>query len=80
MLIQDSGGRTERGAATASNLFARNLGSTLETAVLGTVLNASLARDHSGKLTLGRSYGPAWAATKRKRLSGYSTVSLAHKS
>ncbi|WP_277982871.1 hypothetical protein [Sphingomonas faeni] len=29
VLIQDSDGRTERGAATASNLFARNLGSTL---------------------------------------------------
>lgn len=50
VLIQDSVGWTERGAATASNLFARNLGSTLGAAVLGTVLNASLARDHSGSL------------------------------
>lgn len=50
VLIQDSVGWAERGAATASNLFARNLGSTLGAAVLGTVLNASLARDHSGSL------------------------------
>jgi EmrB/QacA subfamily drug resistance transporter len=50
VLIQDSVGWAERGAATASNLFARNLGSTLGAAVLGTVLNASLARGHSGSL------------------------------
>jgi EmrB/QacA subfamily drug resistance transporter len=50
VLIQDSVGWGERGAATASNLFARNLGSTLGAAVLGTVLNASLARDRSGSL------------------------------
>lgn len=50
VLIQDSVGWSERGAATASNLFARNLGSTLGAAVLGTVLNASLARGHSGTL------------------------------
>jgi predicted MFS family arabinose efflux permease len=50
VLIQDSVRWAERGAATASNLFARNLGSTLGAAVLGTVLNASLARGHSGSL------------------------------
>lgn len=44
VLIQDGVGWTERGAATASNLFfARNLGSTLKVAVLGAVLNASRA-------------------------------------
>jgi EmrB/QacA subfamily drug resistance transporter len=50
VLIQDSVGWAERGAATASNLFARNLGSTLGATVLGTVLNASLARGHAGSL------------------------------
>jgi EmrB/QacA subfamily drug resistance transporter len=50
VLIQESVGWAQRGAATASNLFARNLGSTLGATVLGTVLNASLARGHSGSL------------------------------
>ena len=50
VLIQGSVGWTERGAATASNLFARNLGSTLGATVLGVVLNASLAREHAGSL------------------------------
>jgi EmrB/QacA subfamily drug resistance transporter len=50
VLIQDSVGWAERGAATASNLFARSLGSTLGATVLGAVLNASLAREHAGSL------------------------------
>jgi len=50
VLIQDSVGWSARGAATASNLFARNLGSTLGATVLGAVLNASLARGHAGSL------------------------------
>jgi len=50
VLIQESVGWTERGAATASNLFARNLGSTLGATVLGTLLNASLAHGHAGSL------------------------------
>jgi len=50
VLIQDSVGWSERGAATASNLFARNLGSTLGATVLGVVLNASLSRDGRGSL------------------------------
>ena len=50
VLIQDSVDWAERGAATASNLFARNLGSTLGATVLGAVLNASLARGHAGSL------------------------------
>ena len=50
VLIQDSVGWNERGAATASNLFARNLGSTLGATVLGAVLNASLACGHTGSL------------------------------
>jgi len=49
-LIQGSVGFAERGATTASNLFAQNLGSTLGAAVLGTVPNASLARGHAGAL------------------------------
>ena len=44
LIIQDSVGWTERGAATASNIFSRNLGSTLGATVLGAVLNLSLAR------------------------------------
>ncbi len=44
VIIQDSVGWAERGAATASNIFSRNLGSTLGAAVLGGVLNLSLAR------------------------------------
>ncbi len=47
VLIQDSVGWAERGSATASNIFSRNLGSTLGATVLGGVLNLSLAR-HGG--------------------------------
>jgi EmrB/QacA subfamily drug resistance transporter len=50
VLIQDSVGWAERGAATASNLFARNLGSTLGATLLGAVLTASLAWGHAGSL------------------------------
>ena len=45
LIIQTSVGWSERGAATASNVFARNLGSTFGATVLGGVLNASLAHD-----------------------------------
>ena len=44
VLIQDSVGWSERGAATASNIFARNLGSTMGATALGAVLNYSLSR------------------------------------
>ena len=47
VLIQGSVGWAERGSATASNIFSRNLGSTLGATVLGGVLNLSLAR-HGG--------------------------------
>ena len=50
VLIQESVGWDQRGAATASNLFARNLGSTLGATVLGTVLNISLADGQAGSL------------------------------
>ena len=43
MIIQDSVGWEDRGVATASNLFARNLGSTLGAAMLGALLNWRLA-------------------------------------
>ena len=46
VIVQDSVGWNERGSATASNLFSRNLGSTLGATVLGGVLNAGLA--HAG--------------------------------
>ncbi len=45
VLIQDSVEWGERGVATASNIFARNLGSTLGATTLGVVLNISLARN-----------------------------------
>ena len=50
VLIQNSVDWAERGAATASNLFARNLGSTLGATVLGAVLTASLGWGHAGSL------------------------------
>ncbi len=53
VIIQDSVGWTERGSATASNIFSRNLGSTLGAAVLGGVLNASLARHRDGAMAVG---------------------------
>lgn len=43
VIIQESVGWSERGSATASNIFARNLGSTLGAAVLGAVLSYGLA-------------------------------------
>ena len=42
VLIQDSVDWSQRGSATASNIFARNLGSTLGAAVLGAVFNHAL--------------------------------------
>ena len=44
ILIQSSVPWTQRGSATASNIFARMLGSTFGAAALGAVLNASLGR------------------------------------
>ena len=54
VMIQGSVGWSERGAATASNVFSRNLGSTLGATVLGGVLNASLS--HGGQAQAGVSY------------------------
>jgi EmrB/QacA subfamily drug resistance transporter len=48
MIIQTSAGWAERGSATASNVFSRNLGSTLGAAILGAVLNVSLAHGQAG--------------------------------
>ncbi len=48
VIVQDAVGWAERGSATASNIFARNLGSTLGAAVLGAVLNVSLAHHVNG--------------------------------
>jgi MFS family permease len=50
VIIQDSVGWAERGAATASNVFARNLGSTLGAAALGGLLNWRLASGAAGSL------------------------------
>jgi EmrB/QacA subfamily drug resistance transporter len=43
VIVQGSVGWSERGAATASSVFSRNLGSTLGATVLGGVLNIGLA-------------------------------------
>jgi hypothetical protein len=50
VIVQDSVDWPERGAATASFVFARNLGSTLGAAALGGLLNWRLASGHSGSL------------------------------
>jgi MFS family permease len=42
LLIQEVAGKTERGSATASNIFARNLGSALGATVFGVVVNLGL--------------------------------------
>ena len=51
VLIQSSVGWSERGAATASNIFARNLGSTLGATVLGGMLSAGLANNAGGAVS-----------------------------
>jgi EmrB/QacA subfamily drug resistance transporter len=50
IIVQDSVEWAERGAATASFVFARNLGSTLGAAALGGLLNWHLASGHAGTL------------------------------
>ena len=49
ILTQDSVNWSERGSATASNVFSRNLGSTLGAAVLGAVLTYGLAHTTTGQ-------------------------------
>ena len=48
VLVQSCVGWSERGSATASNIFSRSLGSTLGATVLGAVLNRSLALGGAG--------------------------------
>lgn len=48
VLIQEIVSWSQRGSGTASNVFARNLGSTLGAAVFGAVLNFGLSRAGSG--------------------------------
>jgi len=54
MIVQGSVGWTERGAATASNIFARNLGSTLGATALGAVFNVGLANAAGGAVDFER--------------------------
>jgi len=49
VLIQELVDWSQRGSATASNLFARNLGSTLGATALGAVLNYGLTHVNNGK-------------------------------
>ncbi|MFI5010764.1 MAG: MDR family MFS transporter [Hyphomicrobiales bacterium] len=53
VLIQDSVEWSMRGSATASNIFARSLGTTLGATFLGAILNIGIARFASGE-TAGR--------------------------
>jgi EmrB/QacA subfamily drug resistance transporter len=48
IITQESAGHAERGSATASNVFARNLGSTLGAAILGAVLSYGLTHGATG--------------------------------
>jgi MFS family permease len=48
VIIQDAVAWAQRGSATASNIFARQLGQTLGATLLGTVLNYGLAHPSSG--------------------------------
>ena len=56
VLVQEIVTWSERGAATASNIFARNLGSTLGAAVLGSLFNLGLNghADRDGPIDSGR--------------------------
>jgi MFS family permease len=49
VLIQEIVDWSQRGSATASNIFARNLGSTLGATALGAVLNYGLMHANGGK-------------------------------
>ncbi|MDB5589299.1 MAG: major facilitator superfamily protein [Devosia sp.] len=49
LVIQGEAAAHERGAGTASNLFSRNLGSTLGAAVMGAVLNFGLWQVSAGQ-------------------------------
>ncbi|WP_429493956.1 MDR family MFS transporter [Paraburkholderia sp. RAU6.4a] len=51
ILIQEIVSSSQRGSATASNIFSRNIGSTLGASLLGAVFNVALANEsHPGKL------------------------------
>jgi EmrB/QacA subfamily drug resistance transporter len=54
VIVQGSVGWSERGAATSSNIFARNLGSTLGAAALGAVFNVGLANAAGGAVDFER--------------------------
>jgi MFS family permease len=49
ILTQESVNASDRGSATASNVFSRNLGSTLGAAILGAVLTYGLAHANYGQ-------------------------------
>ena len=51
VIVQSSVGWAERGAATASNVFSRNLGSTLGATILGGVLNLSLSHGSGAQVS-----------------------------
>ena len=69
VLIQGSVDWKERGSATASNVFSRNLGSTLGATVFGAVLNYGLA--HSSEM------GAVSSEELRGLLNGTGTIAVA---
>jgi MFS family permease len=75
VIIQESVGWAERGSATASNIFSRNLGSTLGATMLGGILNLSLARRHGG--AVGVSYDQIRQLLDHPRSGAESAVQIA---
>jgi EmrB/QacA subfamily drug resistance transporter len=69
VLIQEIVDWSQRGSVTASNLFARNLGSTLGAALLGAVLNFGLSRSEN--------VGPVTSDRLRQLLEGRGNLSTA---
>ena len=69
VLIQEIVDWSQRGSVTASNLFARNLGSTLGAALLGAVLNFGLGRSEN--------VGPVTSDRLRQLLEGRGNLSPA---
>jgi hypothetical protein len=67
VIVQDSVDWPERGAATASFVFARNLGSTLGAAALGGLLNWRLASDLPARSTTSSARLPAASRRRWKR-------------
>ncbi len=78
VLIQEIVDWSQRGSATASNIFARNLGSTLGATVLGAVLNAGLAGSRGGGITSDQIRHLLDGAPERSALDDQVRIALQH--